>query len=264
MVKRRKDSKNRVLKEGEYQRTNGSFEYKWRDKQGKRHSIYAKTLDALREKEVEVQRNILGGIRPDKQNLTINDLYYAWVQLKRGLKDNTFQNYQYMYTQYVEPDFGRTRLFDLKRSDVRAFYNTLYDEHRLKPATIDCVHTVLHQVLELGIEDDYIRYNPSDNALKELRKAHNSDSEKRKALTIHEQEIFEKFLRRPGQYHKWLPVFTVMLWTGLRVGEITGLRWEDIDLTAETISVNHTLVYYRESGVGGCHFAVNTPKTAAG
>ena len=201
MVKRRKDSKNRVLKEGEYQRTNGSFEYKWRDKQGKRHSIYAKTLDALREKEVEVQRNILGVIRPDKQNLTINDLYYAWVQLKRGLKDNTFQNYQYMYTQYVEPDFGRTRLFDLKRSDVRAFYKTLYDEHRLKPATIDCVHTVLHQVLELGIEDDYIRYNPSDNALKELRKAHNSDSEKRKALTIHEQEIFEKFLRRPGQYH---------------------------------------------------------------
>ena len=50
-VERRKDNKNRVLKEGEYQRSNGTFEYKWRDKRGKRHSIYAKTLEELREKE---------------------------------------------------------------------------------------------------------------------------------------------------------------------------------------------------------------------
>jgi len=43
----RKDNKNRVLKDGEYQITNGTFEYKWRDKIGKRHSIYAKTLDSV-------------------------------------------------------------------------------------------------------------------------------------------------------------------------------------------------------------------------
>lgn len=49
-IERRKDNKNRVLKEGEYQRANGTFEYKWRDKRGKRHSIYAKTLEELREK----------------------------------------------------------------------------------------------------------------------------------------------------------------------------------------------------------------------
>lgn len=57
-VERRKDNKNRVLKEGEYQRTNGSYEYKWRDKIGKRHSIYSKSLEELREKEGFVKINV--------------------------------------------------------------------------------------------------------------------------------------------------------------------------------------------------------------
>lgn len=263
-VERRKDKKNRVLKEGEYQRANGSFEYKWRDKRGKRHSIYAKTLDELREKEIDVLRNALDGIRSDKKDLTINDLYNLWMQIKRGLKDNTFQNYKYMYTQFVEPDFGHTKIIDLKRTDVRAFYNMLSDERHLKTATIDNIHTVLHQVLELGVEDDYLRYNPSDNALKELKKAHNNDSEKRRALTIPEQELFEKFLSKQGQYNRWNPIFITMLWTGLRVGEITGLRWCDIDFEEETININHTLVYYNKGKVEGCAFAINTPKTESG
>lgn len=263
-VERRKDNKNRVLKEGEYQRSNGTFEYKWRDKRGKRHSIYAKTLDELREKEIDVLRDALDGIRADKNDLTINDLYFRWVQLKKGLKANTFQNYKYMYAQFVEPDFGEMHIVDLKRSDVRAFYNHLADAQHVKANTIDNIHTVLHQVLELGVEDDYLRYNPSDNALKELKRAHNNDSEKRKALTVPEADLFEDFLAQEGQYHRWYPIFIVMLWTGMRVGEITGLRWCDIDLEEETISVNHTLVYFDKGGSERCGFAVNTPKTKAG
>lgn len=263
-VKRRKDNKKRVLKEGEYQRANGTFEYKWRDKFGKRHSIYAKTLDELREKEIDVLRDTLDGIRANKKDLTINDLYNLWVQIKRGLKDNTFQNYKYMYTQFVKPDFGNMRIADLKRTDVRAFYNRLADEQHIKISTIDCIHTVLHQVIELGVEDDYLRYNPSDNALKELKRVHSDDSAKKRALTIPEQELFEGFLKENGQYNKWYPIFTVMLWTGLRVGEITGLRWCDIDWEEETISINHTLVYYSRGKEDGCSFAVNTPKTKAG
>ena len=146
-----------------------------------------------------------------------------------------------MYTQFVQSDFGNSKICDLKRTDIRAFYNHLADEQHLKTATIDNIHTVLHQVLELGVEDDYLRYNPSDNALKELKKAHNHDSAKRKALTVPEQELFENFLKQHKQYNRWYPIFTVMLWTGLRVGEITGLRWCDIDMEDETISVNQVV-----------------------
>ena len=77
-----------------------------------------------------------------------------------------------MYTQFVEPEFGKNKLVDLKRTDVRGFYNYLADERHVKVNTIDNIHTVLHQVLELGVEDDYLRYNPSNNALKELKWQH--------------------------------------------------------------------------------------------
>ena len=263
-IERRKDNKRRVLKEGEYQRANGTFEYKWRDKRGKRHSVYAKTLEELREKENDVLRDALDGIRADKNDLTINDLYHRWAQLKKGLKANTFQCYKYSYTQYVEPSFGKIHIIDLKRSDVRAFYNHLADAQHLKAGTIDSIHTVLHQVLELGVEDEYLRYNPADNALKELKKAHNNDTEKKRALTVPEQRLLESFLARQGQYHRWYPIFTVMLYTGMRVGEVTGLRWQDIDLEEGTISVNHTLVYFDRGGAEKCGFAINTPKTKAG
>lgn len=262
-VKKRKDSNNRVLREHESQRANGTYEFKWTDKWGKRRAIYAKTLEELREKEKEVLRDIMDGIRTDKNSLTINDLYYRWEQLKKGLKANTFQNYKYMYKQFVEPDFGNSRIVELKRTDVRAFYNYLADERHIKANTIDSIHTVLHQVLELGVEDDYLRYNPSDNALKELKKAHNQDFEKRRALTQQEQDLLETFLSK-GQYQRWYPIFIVMVWTGMRVGEITGLRWCDIDLKEETINVNHTLVYFDKGGSERCGFAINTPKTKAG
>ena len=263
-VERRKDKKNRVLKEGEYQRSCGTYEFKWRDKSGGRHSISAVTLEELREKELDVLRDVLDGVKADKNNLTINDLYNSWVQLKRGLKDNTFSNYKYMYTMFVEPDFGKRKIVDLKRSDIRSFYNYLADERHVQINTIDCIHTVLHQVLELGVEDDYLRYNPSDNALKELKKARNFEVTKRRALTVSEQELFEAYLSKQGQYHRWYPIFIIMLWTGMRVGEITGLRWSDIDLEDDTISVNHTLVYYDKRNDKRCTFAINTPKTAAG
>ena len=69
-----------------------------------------------------------------------------------------------LITEVVEPEFGKSKLVDLKRTDVRGFYNYLADERHVKVNTIDNIHTVLHQVLELGVEDDYLRYNPSDNA----------------------------------------------------------------------------------------------------
>ena len=228
-----------------------------------RHSIYAKTLEELREKEEAILRDKSNGIRSEARNVTLNDMFDMWVELKRGLKDNTFQNYQYMYTQFVYENLGKMKVNQIKSSDVRRFYNLLADERNLKIATIDNVHTVLHQVLQLAVEDDYLRSNPSDNALKELKQAHNMDTEKKRALTIEEQQVFMDFLESSRQYNHWKPIFAVMLGTGLRVGEVTGLRWEDLDFENKTISVNHTLVYYNHKE-NGCYFNVHTPKTKAG
>ncbi|MCI5613227.1 MAG: site-specific integrase, partial [Agathobacter sp.] len=262
-MNKRKDKDRIVLRKGESQRKDGNYDYRWTTRDGKRHSVYAKTLEELRAKEEEILRDKCDGIKTEARYVTINDVFEVWKQLKRGLKDNTFQNYKYMYEQFVKPDFGNTRVSQLKKSDVKRFYNMLADERALKVSTIDSIHTVLHQVLDMAVDDAYLRNNPSDNVLKELKQAHNFDTEKRKALTVAEQELFLDFLRRNHQYNHWYPIFAVMVGTGLRVGEVTGLRWCDIDLKENLIDVNHTLVYYNHAE-NGCYFSINTPKTKAG
>ena len=167
---------------------------------------------------------------------------------------------------FVRPVIGSKRISTLKKSDIKKYYNYLVDERNLKPSTIDNIHTVLHQVLQIAVDDDFIRNNPSDNVLRELKKAHCFQSEKRRALTKLEQELFLNFMKTHPVYEHWYPVFAVMIGTGLRVGEVTGLRWCDIDMESGMIDVNHTLVYYdhrTEGSKSGCYFNVNTTKTPA-
>ena len=111
----------------------------------------------------------------------------------------------------------------------------------------------------MAVDDNYIRTNPSDNVLKELKQSHVFKTEKRRGLTMPEQELLLTFLKNSQMYSHWYPIFAVMMGTGLRVGEVTGLRWCDIDLDDGIIDINHTLVYYDhrdENHKKGCYFNV--------
>ena len=263
---KRKDKSRVVLRTGEGQRQNGTYFYRWQDKKGKRHYVYAKSLTELRDKEAEIEKDKSEGIKVEARYTTLNDMYELWKQLKRGLKNNTFENYKYMYEMFVKDDIGKMRISTIRKTDVKRFYNTLADERGLKTSTIDAVHTVLHQILDMAIDDDYIRSNPSSNVLKELKQSHCFKTEKRRGLTVPEQELFLDFMKRNQTYSHWYPVFAVMIGSGLRVGEVTGLRWCDVDFDEGIIDVNHTLVYYDhrdQTHKHGCYFNVNTPKTVA-
>ena len=260
---KRKDKDRIVLRTGEGQRPNGTYEYRWTDGTGKRRRVYAKTLEELREKEQQIEKDKCDGIKAEARYVILNDLFDLWKQIKRGLKDNTFQNYQYMYNMFVRPEFGKKRVSTIKKTDVKRFYNYLADERGLQASTIDSVHTVLHQVLDMAVDDAYLRNNPSNNVLKELKQSHIFKNEKRRALTKAEQELLLDFLKHNHTYSHWYPIIAVMIGTGLRVGEVVGLRWCDIDLEDGMIDVNHTLVYYNHQ-VNGCYFNVHTPKTKAG
>lgn len=261
---KRFDKKHRLLRTGEVQRPDGYYTYRWTTRDGKRHSVTASTLEELREKEDEIIRDKCDGIRVDAKNVTLNDMFELWSTIKRGLKDNTFQNYRYLYNMFVRLDIGRIRIQTLKRSDMKRYYNMLVEERGLRVSTVESIHTVLHQVLTVAVEDGYMRTNVSDNVLKELKQTHNIDANHRRALTVPEQDLFLNYLRpENNRYHHWYPVFAVIIGTGMRVGEITGLRWCDIDLEKDIIDVNHTLVYY-DHAQDGCYFNIHTPKTEAG
>lgn len=260
----RYDSSRARLRTGESQRPNGTYAYRWTTPDGKRHAIYAPTLEKLREQEDLIIVDKHDGIRSDKKNLTVNDMFELWCQIKRGIKDSTFKNYIYMYELFVKPTFGKSRITLVKKSDVRKFYNGLADGKILKIATIDNVHNVLHQIFQVAVDDDIIRTNPTDNMLKELKMSHGFEREKKNALTIEQQKLFFDYLLNSPRDRHWYPVFYIMANTGMRVGEITGLRWCDVDLDEGLININHTLVYYNHRDEKGCYFSINTPKTKSG
>ena len=102
--------------------------------------------------------------------------------------------------------------------------------------------------------------------MRELKQSHVFKTEKRRGLTRPEQELFLDYLKNNPKGQNWYPIFAVMVGTGLRVGEVTGLRWGDIDLENGIIDVNHTLVYYdhrTDESKKGCYLNVNTTKTPA-
>ena len=264
---KRKDKTRTVLRTGELQRSDGSYQYSWTDENHKRRYVYSKTLEALRIKEEAIEKDKSDGIKAEARYVTLDDLYELWKDLKRGLKNNTFENYKYIYETFVRRQIGSKRVSTFLKSDIKRFYNYLVDERGLKPATVDGVHNILHQIFDMAVDDNYIRNNPTNNVLRELKKAHCFKTEKRRGLTRPEQELFMDYLKNSNTAVYWYPVFAVMLGTGLRVGEVTGLRWSDIDLEDGIIDVNHTLVYYdhrTSEGKTGCYFNVNTTKTPAG
>lgn len=202
---------------------------------------------------------------PSAKGYSVRNLKYM-KKFAQTFTEDDVDEYGLGRITFVRPVIGSKRISTLKKSDIKKYYNYLVDERNLKPSTIDNIHTVLHQVLQIAVDDDFIRNNPSDNVLRELKKAHCFQSEKRRALTKPEQELFLNFLKTHPVYEHWYPVFAVMIGTGLRVGEVTGLRWCDIDMESGMIDVNHTLVYYdhrTEGSKSGCYFNVNTTKTLA-
>lgn len=263
MATSRKDPKGRKLKDGESYRNDGRYQYRYSLSDGKRHMVYATTLEKLREKEEEIKANQRDNIRTNVSKVTLDDMFELYMSGKTELKTSTRTNYNYMYKNYIKDELGSRKITSIKYSDIKRFYNSLINDKGFKPNSMEIINTIIHPVFTLAVRDGYIRTNPTDGVMSEIKKSHNWEKPKRHALTVAEQQAFIDFVANSKTYNHWLPLFTVFLGTGCRVGEIVGLRWCDCDFEKGNISINHNLIY-RQSDDGKCAFHVTTPKTNAG
>lgn len=259
----RKDSKGRVLYKGEYERTDGRYVFQYFDASGKRQSKYASSLQQLREYEKEICRDTYDGIDIHiGHSITLNAVFDRYMQLKLDIKDTTRRNYLYMYNHFVRPTFGNRKIRTIKYSDVKEFYYTNLKNDVMKASTLDLIHSLLHSTFAMAVRDGYIRVNPSDGIMAEIKKGKTWEIPKRHALTEEQQLAFMNYMANSPQYKYWYNLFTVLLGTGCRVGELIGLRWEDVDFDDNMIDINHNFVYYQKEN-GKCSWSVNTPKTKA-
>lgn len=263
----RKDNKGRALRKGEFQRaSDGKYVYGYTDPNGERRYIYSKDLTKLREREKKLVKDQLDGLDVYVAgSADLNFLYDRYISTKSELRSTTFSNYTYMYDHFVRDGFGKKKIGEIKYSDVLQFYHDLLEKRGLQINTIDTIHTILHPTFQLAVRDGIIRTNPSDRVMAELRKKTGNKKGIRHALTLEQQRAFMNYIAQSPVFVGWLPFFTVLLGTGYRIGEVVGLRWQDVNLEARTININHAMTYYpRRDDTYKCEFKVSLPKTESG
>lgn len=261
----RKDSRGYALYKGECQRKgDGRYSYSYTDFKGERHVVYAKTLADLRKKEKVIKRELEDGINPDEaERLTLNDVYFRFMAQKYNLKESTYVNYKYSYERFVMDTFGKKKICKIKYTDIKCFYHYLLSEKGIAANTLETINNVIHPALDMAVRDGALRTNPSKGVMGEIKKSNIWVKPKRHALTIPQQKAFLDYTKKAPDCRGWLPMMTVFLGTGMRMGELLGLRWEDLDFEKRAISVNHSMST-RPDRYGKCAPKISTPKTEAG
>lgn len=249
MAKTRRDSHGVVLRRGEsYRKQDKRYVYSYTDKYGKRRAVYNSDLVALRAIEDEIKMDLHDGINLyEAEQMTVNDLFDRYLAVKVNLRRTTKQNYMAMYNRHVRYGFGKNRIKSLKYSDVKKFYIKLVEEDGIKPRTVGTINCCLHPAFNMAVKEDLIRKNPVEGVYSEILEHPENVVNERRALTRAQQKAFLDYMDDHPIFDHWWPVFQIFLGTGMRCGELIGLRWEDIDMDAKTISVNHSLVRVKKS-----------------
>jgi integrase len=218
-------------------------------KDGKRQQIYrwfTGTLAGARKEE----RRLVGEIEAKQVKVsnktTLRTFLPHWLATMRpDLARTTAARYEALINTHILPRLGDYRLDELDRSRIRATWRAVRENGRLRPigdgeaaqrglsgATIRQMHRILHQALELAIDDDLIPANPAHGiALPKTVRF------KPRVLTLDESKALLAAISHTAMH---VPAM-LALWCGLRRGEVLALRWRDIDLDARRLTVSRSL-----------------------
>ena len=235
MSEKRKDSKGRVLKDGESQRANGTYDYRYTDIHKKRRCIYAKSLTELRKKEDELRRDMADGIDYAAGDMTVAELVDRYMNLKRGLKQNSLRSYGSAVKRIHADPFGQKPIKTVKLSDAKGWFVFLHDSG-IKQNTIGVLQSVVRPAFEMAVDDDIIRKNPFKFKLSDVVP---KDAYVRDALTKEQQEKYLQFVQDCGG--NYYDDIVILLGTGLRVSELYGLTKADIDFDRRCIHIHKQL-----------------------
>ena len=258
---KKKDKKGRILQVGETQEPSGRYRYSYYDGSGKRKSVYAWRLTetdkaptgrpkdrlCLREKEKIIDERIREGLRAGTKGVTLTDQVSQYLRTKDLLATSTAGNYVYLVDRFLRGSWlGDMDITEIRKGDISRYYLEIY-RAGLKSGSVQILHCVIHAALQMAADDDRIRKNPAVGAMT-LRPGH--DAATKDALTPEEtRQLLEYAKDHPYCRNKtYFYQIALALGTGVRVGELAGLRWEDIDWDKGTIRIDHQLQYRKING----------------
>lgn len=244
MSEKRKDNRGRILRTGESQRKDGTYQYRYADIFGTRRYIYDADLHKLREKEAEIHKYLDQGLDYANGKMTVIELYEQYIDTKRNTRENTKKSYAYVIKMLHNDTFGRKEISKVKTLDVKKWLIKLHDSG-LSYGTLNMLKVVLGGAFKMACEENIILKNPCAFPLSSII---SNDANKKEVLSLEQQKEFLSFVRGDAWGSKCYDVIVVLLNTGMRIGELSGLTINDVDFERRRIKIDHQLQYYDDKG----------------
>ncbi|MFV0329922.1 MAG: integrase DNA-binding domain-containing protein [Dysgonomonas sp.] len=208
----RHDNKGRKLWNGESQRKDGQYEYKYMDAFGNRKIVYSWKLTAsdtlpkgkrdcisLREQQKQIRRGCADKVAVDGGNMTVLELVKRYVAQKQGVRHNTKANYKFVINIIDKEVFGTKRIDKIRLSDAKAWVIKLQKDGR-GYSTIHAIRGIIRPAFQMAVDDDLIRKNPFDF---QLHTVVVNDSVTREAITKQQERAFLDFVKNDKHFSRY-------------------------------------------------------------
>ena len=252
MSEKRRDSKGRLLHNGEIQQKNGRYRFKYYDITGKDRYLYSWRLDrndktpagktagpSLRELEKQLQVDQFLHIAVNGGNMTVLELVERYVETRTGVRESTRAGYQTTINFLKKDSFGARRIDTVKISDAKLWLVSLQKHQGKGYSSIHTIRGILRPAFRMAYDDDLIRRNPFDF---ELATVVVNDSVTREAITRDQERKYLKFVKEDAHFNRYYEGIYILFNTGLRISEFVGLTKKNLDFENHKIIVDHQLV----------------------
>ena len=223
-----------------------------------RKQFYGKTQKEVKDKLEDYKHKMLIGDTLNKEKLTLEEWFFTWLfdYKKDQLKDTSFTRYYNLYKNYIQnTSLGKIKLQDLKAAHLQKYYKNLLNQG-ISPGTISQLNGKIKTCLGEAERQEYVLKNYAK--IVTLPKI--EENKEVSALTKEQQEKLLEAIKG----HDLEMLYIIALSTGIRKGEIRGLKWSDVNLTKGEITVNRTIsniAIYENGEIVGWKLVEQTPKT---
>lgn len=248
-----KDLKGRELGVGIVQRKDGLYTARFVDKRGKRKQKYFHKIQECRQWLAEASYVDQHSDLSAGENMTVDAWFTYFIDEVKGntIRPNTRRNYMERYEKNIKEHIGKMILSDVKPLHCQHILNQMAPHYA--ESTIYQCRIALFTMFESAVENDVLLRNP---VKKSVKIPESKKPKERRVLTVEEQKIFLDTAFGTSNYNQ----FAFLLQTGLRTGEMVGLKWSDIDFDNEIIHIERSMEYRHSVG----EWRVGPPKSKSG
>lgn len=248
-----KNLQGRELGVGITQQKDGLYRAGFVDRHGTRHIKRSKKLQKLKKWLADATYINEHSDIEQAHDIIVDTWFNYWISIKKQtVRPNTVRNYTERYNRNIKSVIGNKLLTEVKPIHCQKIFSNMAEEG-YRTTTIYQTRIALFNMLEFAKENDVISSNPCKRS---VRSDIGKPSEKKEALTRDVQRLFLEGAK--GQSYE--NQYRFVLQTGLRTGELTGLKWEDVDFDTRTLTITRSMEYRHSVGV----WRIGEPKSKSG